>query len=210
MMQRLRGLLPPGWFGDSNPVRDAVLTGCAQMLSWCYTLYAFARDQTRLRSASGGWLDMIGLDFFGATLPRYANQSDDSYRNRLQVNLFRERATHAAVAKVLLDLTGRAPMVVEPARPADVGGLGVSFALGATGRVGSIKLPYQAFVTAYRPPYSGPAGWPGVATWSFGMNSGSAVAGSVRLTPPVSDADLLAAVEAVKPIGATVWVSIAN
>lgn len=210
MMQRLRGLLPPGWFGDANPVLDAVLTGCAQMLAWCHTLYRFARDQTRIRSASGGWLDMIGLDFFGNSLPRYANQSDDSYRNRLQANLFRERATHAAVAKVLLDLTGRAPVVVEPARPADVGGLGIGFALGATGRVGSVSLPYQAFVTAYRPPYSGPAGWPGVASWSFGMNGTSAVAGPVQLTPPVSDADLFAAVEAVKPAGSVVWLSIAN
>lgn len=129
MWGRLKNLLPVGWFGDNNPIRDALLWGYANALAWGYTLYLYAKNQTRIKSATDGWLDLIGLDFFGNNLIRYANQSDASYKNRILINIFRERTTRHAMEQVLYDLTGRWPVIVEPARPADVGSYGAAVAV---------------------------------------------------------------------------------
>lgn len=129
MFGRLKNLLPAGWFGDNNPVRDALLWGYANALAWGYTLYLYAKSQTRIKSAADGWLDLIGLDFFGSNLIRYSNQADTSYRTRVLINLFRERTTRHAMEQMLFDLTGRWPIIVEPARPADVGSYGAAVAV---------------------------------------------------------------------------------
>jgi hypothetical protein len=129
MWGRLKNLLPVGWFGDNNPIRDALLWGYANALAWGYTLYLYAKDQTRIKSATDGWLDLIGFDFFGNNLVRYANQTDSSYRNRILINIFRERTTRHAMEQVLYDLTGRWPIIIEPARPADVGSYGAAVAV---------------------------------------------------------------------------------
>lgn len=210
MFGRLKNLLPPGWFGDSNPILNALAWGYAQALAWGYTLYLYAKAQTRIKTASDGWLDMIALDFFGSGLIRYSSQGDDSYRNRILINLFRERTTRPAMAKVLTDLTGRAPTIIEPARAADTGGLGVGLYLGSAGAVGSVVSPYQAFVTAYRPLGSGGANWPGVATNVFGLAQTSGLLPSTRLYPSVSDADIIAAIEATRPAATAVWYRISN
>lgn len=34
MFGRLKNLLPVGWFGDDNPIRDALLWGYANVLAW--------------------------------------------------------------------------------------------------------------------------------------------------------------------------------
>lgn len=129
MFGRLKNLLPAGWFGDNNPIRDALLWGYANALAWGYTLYLYAKAQTRIKSATDGWLDLIGLDFFGKNLIRYSNQSDASYKNRILINIFRERTTRHAMEQVLYDLTGRWPIIIEPARPADVGSYGAAVAV---------------------------------------------------------------------------------
>lgn len=133
MLGRLKRLLPAGWFGDSNPILDALLWGYAQSLAWAYTLYLYAQAQTRIKTATDNWLDLIALDFFGNNLVRGASQGDTSYRSSILINLFRERTTRPAMEQVLLDLTGRAPIIIEPARPADVGGYGSAVAVSQPG-----------------------------------------------------------------------------
>jgi hypothetical protein len=209
MYNRLYGLLPPTWFGDANPVLDGVLWGSARALAGGYALYDYARRQTRILTAGEGWLDLVALDFFGTGLQRYHSQSDDSYRNRIRLNLFRERGTRPAMLRALFDLTGRVPTIVEPARPQDCGGLGISLGLGAGGAVGSLSRPYQAFVTAYRPTINGPANWPGIAAAPFGLGHGGLI-DAAQLLPEVSDADIVATIEAVKPFGTTVWMRIGD
>jgi hypothetical protein len=210
MFGRLKNLLPVGWFGDSNPIRDALLWGYAQSLSWGFTLYLYAKNQTRIKAASDGWLDMIGLDFFGNNLIRYSSQLDPSYRNRILINIFRERATRHGMDRVLFDLTGRHPLIIEPAKPDDCGCLGLTLGLGVAGPLGSTNCPYQAFVTAYRPAGSGAANWPGIATNWFGLSATSGLVPASQLFPEVSDADIVAAIEATKAYGTTVWYRITN
>ena len=210
MLSRLKSLLPFGWFGDNNPILDALLWGYAQALSWGFSLYLYAQAQTRIKTASDGWLDIIGLDFFGNNLLRVAGQLDSSYRNRILINIFRERATRYGMAQVLFDLTGRWPVIVEPAKPDDCGCLGLTLGLGVSGPIGSTSCPYQAFVTAYRPLGNGAANWPGVTTNWFGLSTTSGLLPSSQLFPEVSDADIVAAIEATKVYGTTVWYRITN
>jgi hypothetical protein len=210
MLSRLQRLLPGGWFGDDNPIRDAVLWGYSQALAWGYTLYLYAQAQTRIKTATDGWLDMIGLDFFGSSLIRYSDQADSSYRNRILINIFRERATRLAMEQVLYDLTGRMPVIVEPAKPDDCGCLGQTLGLGVSGPLGSTSCPYQAFVTAYRPAGSGAANWPGIKTSVFGLGQTSGLIPQSQLFSEVSDDDIVAAIEANKAYGTTVWYRIAS
>lgn len=210
MFGRLKSLLPIGWFGDSNPIRDAALWGYAQALSWGYTLYLYAQAQTRIKTATDSWLDLSALDFFGNNLLRYSGQSDDSYKNRILINIFRERTTRHGMEKVLFDLTGRKPVIIEPARPKDVGSLGVNMWLGASGALGSVVTPYQAFVTVYRPTGGSAANWPGIATNWFGLSQTSGLVPATQLSPQVSDADIVAAIEATKPFATTIWYRISS
>lgn len=212
MFARLKSLLPP-WFSDSNPVLDALLWGFAQALSWSFSIYLFAKLQTRIKTATGGWLDLIGLDFFGSSLPRSNGMSDASYRNRILINLLRERGTRYAITKVLTDLTGRAPLIFEPQRPADTGayGVGESIGYGVAGGYGSLVMPYQAFVTAYRPISQGFPYIAGYGSSVGGYSQGSrADYASISQLSAVTDPDLFAAVEAVRPISTQVWMRISG
>jgi hypothetical protein len=126
ILTRLKALLPPTWFGDDHPFITAILTACAEALAWCYSLYVYAQLQTRISTATDGWLDLIAYDFFGNNYGRTAGQSDDVFRNAIKINLFRERDTRYAIEKILEDLTGRTPIIFEPQRPLDTGAYGLT------------------------------------------------------------------------------------
>lgn len=129
ILARLKALLPPTWFGDDHPFVTAILTACSQALTWCYSLYVYAQLQTRINTATDGWLDLIAYDFFGTNYGRTAGQSDDVFRNGIKINLFRERGTRHSVQKILEDLTGNTPFIFEPQRPLDTGAYGAAVAV---------------------------------------------------------------------------------
>jgi hypothetical protein len=208
---RIKALLPR-WFSDSTPVLDSLLRGYAYCASLVFALITYAALQTRIKTATDGWLDMIAADFFGSSLMRKSNQSDTSFRGRIVVNLFRERATRNAVIKVLTDLTGRAPIVIEPMRPLDTGGYGFGCGYGMAGSYGSMLLPYQAFVTAFRPVSTGiplVAGY-GASSGGYGTPSSAEYASSNMAIDAISDADIYAAVDSVKPVGTMLWTQVSS
>ena len=130
IQSRLRQLIPHGWFLNGlSPLRDALLLGLANILAFGYSVLAYVRLQTRISTATDGFLDLIAADFFGSNLTRAANQTDASFRSRILINIFRERVTRRAVISILTQLTGRAPIVFEPARPADTGAYGAAVAV---------------------------------------------------------------------------------
>lgn len=214
---RLKRALPARWFGapsDSAPVLDGVLTGIANVLAFLYGLYAYAKLQTRINTATDGWLDLIASDYFGAALPRNTGESDTAYRSRIKVNLFREKATRNAVVQTLTALTGRTPLIIEPTRPADTGAYGApNSGYGAAGAYGSLSLAFQGFVVAYRPHSSqgiaNVAGY-GISTGGYGTASQAEYATLASFTGGVLDSDIYAAVAAVKPVGTLVWTAIQN
>lgn len=211
MLSRLKALIPPTWYGDSNPVRDAILTGCATALAWCYTLYLYAQLQTRVSTATDGWLDIIAYDFFGTNLTRSAGQSDDLFRNTIRTNLFRERGTRQSIIDILEDLTGKTPVIFEPARPQDTGAYGSStLSYGLAGGYGSILIPYQAFVTAYRPDGTGIPYIAGYNATTAGYSDASRgeYASQSMITGSITDAQIYQAIASVKMEGSIVWVRI--
>lgn len=181
---RLEQLLPAGWWArGAVPLRDALLQGMGNALAFAYSLLAYVRLQTRILTASDGFLDMIAGDFLGQAFTREPGQADSDFRIRILLAMFRERNTRASVIQVLTTLTGRAPVVFEPARPADTGvygGPGLGY--GLAGGYGSLAIPMQSFVHAFRPVGAG--------------------------IPIVADSDIYAAIESVRPIGYTIWVAI--
>jgi hypothetical protein len=207
---RIKSVLPR-WFGPSSPLLDALLQGLANSSAFVYSLYLYAKLQTRIKTATDGWLDMIAADFFGAALQRAGSQSDASFRARILINLFRERATRNGIVKVLTDLTGRAPVIFEPQRPADTGAYGApNVGYGAAGGYGSMLLPFQAFVQAFRPASTGipfVAGY-GSSPGGYGVASRADYASLSQSTGAVSDADIYAAVDSVKPAGTILWTKI--
>ncbi len=211
MLARMRAVLPARWFGDVAPVLDGVLGGMAEQWSRLHGLLLAVVRQTRLSTADGGFLDMIAGDFFGRGLRRRNAEADDPYRARIAAELLRERGTRRAVLSVLTDLTGRAPDVFEPARPADTGGWGLCVGYGALGGWGSLGLPMQCFVTARRPAGQGirvVAGWGAtVGGWGGGVIR---YATRAEIAGQVTDADIADAVAGVMPVASIAWLRITS
>lgn len=211
---RLQQALPKMWFQPDSPVVLSILGALATAWAWLYSLYAYIVLQSRIKTASDGFLDLIAADFFGTRIARKSSQSDTSFLAIIVANLFRERGTRKAIIQVLTDLTGRAPVVIEPQRPADTGAYGVAtMGYGLNGAYGSMLLPYQAFVRAYRPLTSGIpniAGY-GNAPSAYGIASqGGEYASMSMVTGAVLDADIYAAVDSVAPAGSIAWTSISS
>lgn len=205
MLARLKAVLPAGWFPDTTPVLDGVLSGLAAAWSFLYGQLSYVARQTRVSTATDMWLDLAAQDFFGLRLQRRNAEQDDAFRLRIQQELKRERGTRAAVVAALADLTGRVPLVFEPARTTDTGGWGTALGYGAAGGWGSLALPFQCFVTAYRPHAGGIANVAG-----YGTGGPIQYASLSMVQGQVTDADIYGAVAGVLPTATIAWTCIAE
>lgn len=217
MLARLRGLLPRGWFADEAPILAALLGGLASVWAWSYTLLDYAGRQARLATASGGWLDLIAEDYGGASWTRMADETDDTFRARIRNNLQRSRGTRRALIANLTALTGRTPRVFEPAFAPDTGGFGApGLGWNTQGGWGSLSLPYQCFVVAYRPHGGGIANlgsWGQLGeTFALGGWNGGALAwgNPSQIRGAVTDAQILAAVADSMPAASVAWTALSN
>ena len=209
VVARLRAQLPFGWFPDTAPILSALLNGFAYGLSRAYGLLAFVKAQGRITTASGVWLDGVALDFFGTRLARMVGELDGPWAFRIKREIVRPRNTRAAIIEVVTDLTGRAPLIVEPAYPMDTGGYDVGgIGYNVAGAYGDMQLPFQVFVTAYRPHLAGNVGGGGYGS-AIGYGIGGA--GYINLKAiigGVSDANIYAAIASVMPASSIAWTTI--
>lgn len=217
ILARLKATLPIGWFADETPVLDGMLAGLAQAWSWIYGFMTYVKNQTRIATATDTWLDIIAQDFFGSNLLRFPTQSDDAFRARITQELKRERGTRAALVSALVDLTDRAPDIFEPRQPNDTGcygGSGISsaaLAYGVGGGWGSLQLPFQFFVTAYRPTGSGVAMVAGWGAPAGGYGIGQIQFASLNMVlGQVTDQDVNNTIANVLPITSIGWTRISN
>jgi hypothetical protein len=206
MASRMHAMLPEGWFGDVTPVLQSVLQAVGAGLSAFWMLLQSVITQTRIATATGSFLDQISQDFFGSGLPRYVDEVDDAFRTRITEALLRPRSTRAALREALYQMTGRLPRVFEPARTTDTGGYAIGgIGYGAGGGWGSLALPYQFFLTAYRPLVGG---IPELAGYS---GPGVPVYGSLAMeVSGIPDSVIEAAVPPLLPAATIAWMNISN
>lgn len=214
---RLRALLPSRWFSDDAPVLDAMLTGFASTWSWIRDSTSQAQSQLRITTASDTWLDLMALDYFGRSLRRRRRESDGRFSTRIRAELLRERGTRRAMRLALLDLTGREPAIFEPASPRDTGGYGSAGGASSgcgyniAGGWGSLSLPFQCFITAYRPRGSGIAAVSGWTCQNGAYGQGEIEYANLALMESlVSDADILDSIARTMPAATIAWARITN
>jgi len=210
---RIEALLPNGWFGDETPILDAVLNGIGWALAFVYSLYQYAALQTRIATATDGFLDLISYDFFGLNLPRNPQESDAAFRLRIQGQLFLQRVTRYGLIEALVLLTGRTPIVFEPARPEDTGAYNTNtLGYGLAGGYGSLVLPCQSFVIAYRPSNSGipNIGGYGSPEGAYNTPSQAEWTSLSQVVGAVTDADIYATIDRAKAAGSTVWTQLSS
>jgi hypothetical protein len=219
MAARMQAVLPARWFGDASPLLQAVLLGLGTCWSAIFGLIQTVQAQARIATASGGFLDLISADFFGAALPRRNAEVDSAFRTRISQELLRPRATRAAMVLALTELTGRSPRVFEPARPSDTGGYNVGglcyggqtivdgaiVVVPGAGGWGSLALPYQVFITAYRPLGGGILLLAGYGTGGLQYYGDLSMLSTV-----VSDAEIQTTVTKLLPAASIAWLNIAN
>lgn len=201
---RLRAQIPGSWF-KTSPNFDATLQGPAWALSTVYAQITYAQLQTRIATATDGYLDLIANDFFGTDLPRLANEQDGAYRARILANLFVKGPTRANMSAVLTLVTGRAPDIFEPSNTTDSGG----WDGGAYWDVDAFRwgapMPYQSFITAYRP-LTQANSLGELDSWRWSWDSYGAW--SDMPTTSLTDAAIIAAVESTRMTGTIVWLRI--
>ena len=206
MLARLKRVVPSRWFAYAAPLRDAVLGGLSDALAWVYSLIAYAKLQTRITTATGLFLDLIALDYFGLFLRRRANEIDATFMARIKKELLRERVTRAGMIQALTNLTGKAPIVFEPRSTYDAGGWGTHCGYGLAGGYGNVVLNNQVFLTVYRPGLQGVPNVDGYGGYLGGYGVGAIeYIGASMVTGQVTDADIYATIEATKPSGALCW-----
>lgn len=211
MLARLRSLVPAGWFASlTAPVRDVVFGGLSDALAFSYGQLQAVRAQTRITTASGWFLDLIGWDFFGARFLRRSGESDATWRARIINEILRPRATRAAIIRALSDLTGWRPIVIELFNPQDCGGYGSGrFAYGASGCWGSRDAKNELLITAFRPSTVGIANVNGFGGYLSGYGAGSAeYVARDNSAFAVSDAEIYRTVADTIAAGVKAWVAI--
>lgn len=202
VVDRLFGYLPP-WFADNNPVLNAFLQGAGTVFAFIYNDLLYAQMQTRIATASDEFLDFIGYDFYGDTLLRCPNESDNDYRERILSSLFQERATFSGMFTALQKLTGRDPIIWE----AFNGGNNYYNHAYYNHTFAGFNAPYQAWITVYRP-------LPVVTnTTAFLNNTAFATAESYygaasQSVSCISDEDILYTIDITKPSGTLMHVTI--
>jgi hypothetical protein len=209
MINRLLAVLPP-WFGNAaTPVLTPILSGFASVAASVYCLITYVTAQTRIATATDGFLDLIALDFFGRRIQRFAGEIDDAFRARIRKEIFRQRNTVAAIRQMLIDITGRPPVIVEPGM-INACGYGIAGGYGVAGAYGSLSYPGQVFVTAFRPfQGSGVPMGDGYGASIGGYGIGAIQYGAQPQTSGIAtDADIYAAVDSVKLAGVIAWVAI--
>jgi len=213
---RIKTTLPGRWFAEYSPVLDSLLKPISAGWIGLFKLLDYTKLQTRIGTACDVWLDLIALDYFKHYLRRRLRETDESLRTRILYELGRDRCTRAAVQDLLRDLTGKPPLIFEPANPLDTGCYGslVSVGVGTvgygiSGGWGSLKLPFQAFIRAFRPAILGVTvinGWGGSAG-GFGCGNSAYISAEMDASLANED-EIYENVSRTAPAGTIIWMSI--
>lgn len=208
---RFYSLLPYRWWGEGAPVRNFIIGGVADSLNWAYSFYAYAKAQTRISTATEFNLDIIAWDFLGGRVLRRESQGDDSFRAAIIKEIFRPRASRPAMRDALLDLTGKEPLIFEPANPNDTGAYNHNMAWSLHGRYGSLQHPYECWIDIQRPAGQGIPGVEGYGGigggWGYMRSEWASLS---MFSGKVTDNDIYNSVGSTRPAGIVCWCRISD
>lgn len=174
LVSRLKSTIPSDWFPPSSPSQsstprlDALANGAAAVFSWIYSLIGYTKLQTRVSTATDGFLDIISQDFYGGTLPRVAGEADAVFRQRILGNLFLAANTRLAIQNALAAVTGYPVRIIEPWQPNDnlvwnrgFWGVDTRFSPGqwSNGDARCVFLVQCALPPSFAPPGTARFGW---------------------------------------------------
>lgn len=204
---RLKALLPTGWFSDDTPVLDALTLSMGVLWVGLIDLISTVRLQTRMATASGVFLDLAALDYCGTAISRRAGESDPAFSARLRATVLAPRATRAALIAAIERVTGRTPQIFEPFNATDCGGYSTNtLGYAVAGGYGSLALPYQLFVTAYRPDAVPASHAGGYNQGPGGYNAGPMAWVASGDNPGLlTDSEIYAAIVHALPVNAVAW-----
>lgn len=215
IVNRQYAVLPP-WFPDlaAAPVLKAVLSGTAGVFAFIYSYLGYAALQTRIKTATDAWLDLLAWDFFGGRFVRRNGETDTSWGPRIVAEILRPRQTREAITRVMQDLTGRTPKIIELFNPGDCGGYHIPQMGGygtGPGCYGSLSFPNQYLITAYRAPSQGIPIAGGYGTYNAGYRTGITMYGDPSfISGPITDAEIYARIEETTAAGISAWTALSN
>jgi hypothetical protein len=228
MLQRIINSFPTNWFPSGQTDENGKVyryvgqaAGSAAVFSQVYAQIQFVKDQLRIQTSTGGFLDLSSRDYFGTNLQRQAGESDANFAKRIVAEFFQPQNTYSAMVQVIETLTGNTPTIVRSRRPGDLGAYrSAPLAYSFSGAYGSLQMPYQAGIIIKRPTRSGIPNIQGYGTltvpaaqhWGGGGYRQGLIqyADLSMMTGGVSDQDIYDAVLATKLEGTKVWVRLTN
>ena len=150
MLKRLRLTLPTGWFADSAPILDGVLSGFAAAWVILYNLLRDVITQIRVKTATGNFLELAAQDYLSDVFPRRSGESDGDYRGRLLPAMGRVRATRPSIIAAAA-AAGYTVSIFEAAQPGDTGAYNIcsGLAWNTAGGWGSLEMPFESLIVAY-------------------------------------------------------------
>lgn len=183
---RILAVLPP-WFPSNAPIVSALITGVATNYAWVYSLVAYAKSQTRIKTGSGPFLDLMAWDFLGPSFIRRPSEPDASLQSRILAFLLLPRNTVAGITAMLLALTGRTPAILEPAIGTGGWDQTPAFAFDSAGCWSGSSLS----ITAFRPAGQGIPNVDGLDFGGGGFDVGALEWTDITLvTGAVTDAEI--------------------
>lgn len=211
MASRIRSVIPAQWFADDAPNLQALLKGLGRAWSGLYKLLKRVKNQARIQTASGIFLDLVAKDYLGSSLPRRSAETDESYRSRILASVLQPRATRQALVSALTQLTGKAPQIFEPFNATDTGGYNLNLGYNTLGGYGCLTLPFQFFVTAYNPSSISAIDDGGYGCGPGGYNTSPMFYASLsEFSGKISNSDIYAGIAAVIPTASIAWTKIIN
>ena len=214
LVLRLKQLAPRGWFPEtaSAPIIDGVMTAFASVAQHFLTLTVYAQAQSRIATASDGFLDVLAFDFFGFAVQRLSGQSDISFRKVILLEILRERATRAGIQKSVADLTGFDVRMFEGFNTFDTGGYDTGYlGFDMLGRWGSLDMPFQVLIATLQPIGVGIPNVGGFdsAFVAGGYDLGAEEYGDIsQVSGPVTNQKIFDCINSTRAAGITCWVAI--
>lgn len=159
LTQQIIGYVPTNWVApiELTPkhLTYAVYKGLGYNDEVIMTQLQFIQQQLSLLTATGTQIDLIAKDYFGANLPRFANEMDVSYISRILGRMFVATCTRTGFLAVIEKTVGSGHAMLEQAVSGEYFGGYMDSTTLSTAIPGPLAYDTQGTYLFAVPPYTG-------------------------------------------------------